>query len=202
MGARSSGSQRSGTSHSSSSSSFSSSDEPGILSALFRDRESAENAYQATLDMGYESDEINIVMSKDTREKYFHERSEGRSKMGSKALEGTGAGSAIGGGLGAAAGILAAIGTSITVPGLGIVIAGPLAAGLAGAGAGGITGGVIGALVGAGIPEERADTYESGIEKGHIVLTVKPHSEQEARELEEEWREHHGEEIHRSLENV
>jgi len=183
-------------------SSTGSSHRPGILSALFRDRESAEDAYQATLDRDYEPDEVNIVMSKETREQYFHDRSEGKSEMGNKALEGTGAGSAIGGGLGAAAGILAAIGTSITVPGLGLVIAGPLAAGLAGAGAGGITGGIIGALVGAGIPEERAETYESGIDEGHIVLTVRPHSEEDARELEDEWRKHQGEEIHRSLENV
>src|SRR5690625_2902698 len=81
-------------------SSTGSSHRPGILSALFRDRESAEDAYQATLDRDYEPDEVNIVMSKETREQYFHDRSEGKSEMGNKALEGTGAGSAIGGGLG------------------------------------------------------------------------------------------------------
>ena len=38
------------------------------------------------------------------------------------------------------AGIIAAIGTTLVIPGLGLVIAGPIAAGLAGAGAGSITG--------------------------------------------------------------
>src|SRR5437879_5713335 len=46
--------------------------------------------------------------------------------------------------------------TSIAIPGLGVIIAGPLAAGLAGAGAGALTGGLVGAFVGWGIPEEHA----------------------------------------------
>ena len=65
--------------------------------------------------------------------------------LGSKVMEGVGAGSAIGGVVGATVGILAAIGTSIVIPGLGLVLAGPIALGLAGAGAGAVTGGVLGA---------------------------------------------------------
>jgi hypothetical protein len=42
-------------------------------------------------------------------------------------------------------------------------VAGPIAAALAGAGAGSVAGGIIGGLVGAGIPEERARLYESGL---------------------------------------
>ena len=42
---------------------------------------------------------------------------------------------------------VAAAGTSLAIPGLGVVIAGPLAAALAGAGAGAATGGLLGAQV-------------------------------------------------------
>ena len=49
-----------------------------------------------------------------------------------------------------------AVGTPSLLPGINLVIAGPIAAALAGAGAGAVTGGVIGALVGVGIPEYRA----------------------------------------------
>ena len=56
-------------------------------------------------------------------------------------------------GVGAALAALFAVGTVVVVPGLGLVLAGPIAAALAGAGAGGVTGGLIGALIGAGIPE-------------------------------------------------
>jgi hypothetical protein len=83
------------------------------------------------------------------------------------------------------------------LPGLGLVVAGPIAAGLAGAGAGGLTGGVLGALVGAGIPEDRAKEYESGIKDGGIVMGVNPRSDDDATYLESEWRNFRGEKIYR-----
>ena len=71
--------------------------------------------------------------------------------------------------------------------GLGLVIAGPLAAGLAGAGAGALTGGLVGALVGWGIPEERVKKYEAGIKSGHILMGVKPRNADDASYFESEW---------------
>lgn len=170
--------------------------ETGMLTGMFRDRNSAENAYNSMDDRGYEPDEINLVMSKDTHDKYFSEDKE-ETELGNKAAAGTGTGSAIGGVVGAITGILAAIGTSIVIPGLGIVVAGPVAAGLAGAGAGGITGGIIGALVGWGIPKERAKIYESGIKDGHIVMGVQPKNEKDAAYFERQWGKNNGREIHR-----
>ncbi|MDP1815482.1 MAG: hypothetical protein Q8K92_13625, partial [Leadbetterella sp.] len=104
---------------------------------------------------------------------------------------------AIGGTVGAIAGIIAAVGTSIVIPGLGLVVAGPIAAGLAGAGAGGITGGIIGALVGSGLPEDRAKLYESGVKSGNIVMGVHPHNDEDAKYFEDNWRTNRAEEIHR-----
>ncbi|MBK6772767.1 MAG: hypothetical protein IPG78_11730 [Ignavibacteria bacterium] len=118
-------------------------------------------------------------MSNDTRNKYFKD-DDGETEVGTKAMEGAGTGSAIGGTIGAVAGVIAALGTSLIIPGLGIVLAGPIAAGLAGAGAGGITGGLIGALIGSGIPEERAKVYESGVKDGGIVMGVNPRNKEDA----------------------
>ena len=73
-------------------------------------------------------------------------------------------------------------------PGLGLVIAGPIAAGLAGAGAGGLTGGLIGALVGSGIPEDHAKEYEKRVKEGRILMTVKAKNEEDAEDIEESWR--------------
>jgi hypothetical protein len=64
------------------------------------------------------------------------------------------------------------VGTTLFLPGINLVIAGPIAAALAGAGAGGATGGLIGALIGAGIPEYRAKVYEAGIKGGGILIGV------------------------------
>lgn len=162
-----------------------------MLTGMFRDRDSAERAYRNLEERGYTKDDMNIVMSDETRKKHFE-----NTEMGNKALEGAGAGSAIGGTLGAIAGAVAAIGTSVLIPGLGLVVAGPLAAGLAGAGAGGITGGLIGALVGAGVPEEHAKAYEKGIKDGGILMSVKPRNQEDADYLQQQWRTYQGAEVH------
>lgn len=99
-----------------------------VVTGMFTDRESAERAYNSLASRGYSKDDINVIMSDETRHKYFPEGSGAAgTEFGSKALEGTGTGAAIGGTTGA----------------------------LVGAGAGGATGGLIGALVGSGIPEDR-----------------------------------------------
>jgi uncharacterized membrane protein len=172
-------------------------EENNLLTGSFRDRESAEQAYNRMKERGYTDDEINIIMSDATRKKYFDKDNKSESGFGNKAMEGASKGSVIGGTVGAVVGIIAAIGTSLVIPGLGIVIAGPIAAGLAGAGAGGITGGIVGALVGAGIPEDRAKEYEKGIKEGHIVMGVRPRSEEDAKYLEENWQQYHGEDIYK-----
>src|SRR5690606_1503453 len=159
-------------------------------------KEDAENAYSDLLNKGYNSDEISVLMSEETKNTHFKNR-EDQSDLGSKAMEKAGVGSAIGGTAGAIIGAIAAIGTSVAIPGLGLVIAGPLAAGLAGAGAGGLTGGLIGALVGSGIPKEKAEFYENKIKEGGIVLGVTPKTSDEKLEIANNWRSNYrGEEIH------
>lgn len=167
-----------------------------MLTGMFADRESTENAYNALHERGYSKDDINLVMSDETRKRHYSDEDD-HSELGTKAAESAGTGSAIGGTIGAIAGIIAAIGTSVVIPGLGLIIAGPLAAGLAGAGAGGITGGLIGALVGSGIPEDRAKVYESGIKDGHVVLGVHPKNDDDANYLEQNWKSNRGRDIYR-----
>jgi len=169
-----------------------------MLTATFKDRDSAERAYEALNQRGYTKDDINLMMSDDARKRHFGDNKDHdtNTDLGNKALEGAGAGSAIGGTLGAIAGAIAAIGTSLAIPGLGLVIAGPLAAALAGAGAGGLTGGLLGALVGAGFPEDRAKEYESNIKEGNIVMGVHPRNDEDARYLEQEWRKYDAQNLH------
>ena len=167
-----------------------------MLTGMFRDRENTESAYRSLRDRGYSDDEINVLMSDETRDKYY---TDGDSELaGNKALEGTGAGAAIGGTLGAIIGGIAAIGTNVLIPGLGLVVWGPIAAALAGAGAGGLTGGLVGALIGWGIPEDRAVEYEKGIRDGGTVLGVTPRSDEDAEYFENEWRTNYrGEHVYR-----
>ena len=170
--------------------------EPRVLTGMFRDRDTTEGAYRSLRDRGYSDDEINVMTSEDTRNRYWGDDPD--SELGSKALEGTGVGAITGGTLGAILGGAAAIGTNLVVPGLGLVVAGPIAAALAGAVAGGLTGGIAGALIGWGIPEERASLYEGGIREGGTVLGVTPRNDDDATFFENDWRDNYrGEHIYR-----
>jgi hypothetical protein len=159
-----------------------------LTTALFNDRESAEKAYDDLSSRGYDSKDINVVMSDDTRVKYFDETAGRETELGNKAAKGAGVGGAIGGTAVGIAAAVAAAGASIAIPGLGLVIAGPLAAGLAGAGAGAAAGGLVGAMVGWGIPEERVKDYETGIKKGGILVGVRPRSAEDAEYFEDQWK--------------
>src|SRR5690554_7580856 len=119
---------------------------PVFLTGSFNDPKSAEEAYNKLRERGYNDNQINIIMSEDSRKKYFRNDPTKDSGLKNKAKEGAGAGATVGGVIGATAGIIAAIGTSVVIPGLGLIISGPIAAGLAGAGAGSITGSIVGAL--------------------------------------------------------
>ncbi len=168
-----------------------------MLTGLFSDRDSAEKAYSTAKSRGYTDADMNLMMSDDTRKSWYADGDAADSELGSKALEGAGAGSAIGGTLGAIIAGIAAIGTSVLLPGLGLVVAGPIAAALAGAGAGGLTGGLVGALVGSGIPEERAKLYDEGLRNGGSVIGVNPKNEEDAAYFENEWRNNNGQHIYR-----
>lgn len=166
-------------------------DSRNIMSALFRDRDDAERAYQKILDIGYTREQITVLMNDEVRKSY-----ESTMTQSTKAAEGTGVGAVIGGTVGAIIGAIAAIGTSVVLPGLGLVVAGPLVAALVGAGAGGATGSLVGALIGWGIPEDIARGYETGLREGGVVLGFEPRSADEAKEIREVWLSYNGELLH------
>lgn len=151
---------------------------PALVTGLFKNRVAAESAVDAILKRGYSRDDISVLMSDATRTKEFAVQAK------SHAADGAGIGGALGTAVGAALAAIAAVGSTIFLPGINLVIAGPIAAALAGAGAGAVTGGVIGALVGAGIPEYRAKVYETGLREGGILLGVEARNEEEIETLE------------------
>ncbi|MDP9108413.1 MAG: hypothetical protein M3N23_05010 [Pseudomonadota bacterium] len=167
-----------------------------MVTGLFHDRSSAESAYQSVTDLGYDKKDVNLVMSDETRKRHFADDGSQKTELGTKAAEGAGIGGAIGGTLGAIAAAIAAVGTSLVLPGLGLVVAGPLAAAIAGAGAGGATGGLVGALIGWGIPEDRVKHYEEGIKQGGILMGVKARTDEDARRFEQEWKSKNGEHVY------
>ena len=170
-----------------------------LVTGLFPDRQSAEAAFHSAHERGYGKDDVNLAMSDETRQRHFGDNSNSgmQTELGNKAAEGAGIGGAIGGTIGAVLAGIAAMGTALVLPGLGLVVAGPLAAAVAGAGAGAAGGGLIGALIGWGMPEERVKHYESGIKNGGILMGLRAKNDEDASHLETRWREHRGEHVYR-----
>ncbi len=169
---------------------------------LFDNNEKAECAFDAVVNNGFDKDDVDVLMSDDTRDRYYADADVDDDDLGSKAAEGTGAGAAIGGTVGAVLAAIAAIGTSVVLPGIGLVVAGPLAAALVGGGAGGLAGGLIGALIGSGIPEEHAEVYETGVKSGGIVLRVTPESAERANAIADKWESCGGQQVYSSAAGV
>jgi hypothetical protein len=169
--------------------------EAGTVTGIFRNREDAEQAYNSLIRRGYDPNDIILLMSDKTHKTHFKDR-DNDTDLGNKAAEKAGVGSAIGGTAGAVIGAIAAIGTTVALPGLGLVIAGPIIAALTGAGAGGLAGGLIGGLVGAGIPKEHAVVYENSIKNGGIVVGVVPKSPEDRQAIGQDWRNYRGEGVY------
>lgn len=166
------------------------------LVGLFHNRDAAEQAFDDLRNAGYTREEINVVMSNETRDRYYANTGDTGSEVGNKAMEGLGTGATIGGIIGGIAGAIVAVGSNLVIPGLGLVIAGPIAGALAGLGAGGLTGGIVGALVGSGIPNDRAEQISKEIKTGKIMLSVKPHNLDDVVKFTRKWEQEEDAEVY------
>lgn len=165
----------------------SSGDRPMVM-GLFSDGPSAALAYQACVERGYDIGEVNVVMSEDTRQRFLADDSEITTLLARREAEGGELGGPKGGDIEIVVAIVAAVGAALAVPALGFVVAGPIAAALAGAGAAGLAGGLIGALGDWGIPHKRVRHYEAGIHDGGTLMMVEARSDEDARQIEQQWK--------------
>lgn len=135
---------------------------------IFQDSKHAGEAVAELKSAGFAND-ISIV-SKNPEDQDM-ETHEVKRDLGKEAIKGAAGGAAVGGTLGAIVALLAGAAT-FTIPGVGIAIAGPLAAAFTGAGMGAAGGSIVGALVDMGIPEDRAKQYEQYVSSGDVLVAV------------------------------
>jgi uncharacterized membrane protein len=128
-----------------------------MILALFPKKEDADEALFHLTDDGFKSEEISVIAREDRMEQYRSKRTKGDATV-------TGAL------LGGLAGLLI-VATPIVLPGVGVLVAGPLTA-LTGLALGTLTGGIIGALVDIGLSEPQARQYEKRIKEGGVLLSV------------------------------
>ncbi|RUR05045.1 hypothetical protein [Legionella sp. km772] len=144
---------------------------------VFHNKEAAEQAFEAALKLGYKPQEINVVMAEDSKKKYYSTQSQGEED----AAKSLAVGGVVGGTIGSTIGALIALGTNIALPGLGLVMVGPLA------GAGGVSGGLLGSLLGWGMPDNPPNPSAEKLKKGEILLIV--HENKNRGSLKEAWKE-------------
>lgn len=136
-----------------------------LVSGVVRTNAEASSLVDRLISAGFSRSQISIVMSDATRNRDF------ALHTGTKAGEGAAIGAASGGAIVAIAAGLAAVG-SVIIPGVGLLVAGPLAAAIAGAGAGAAVGGAVGGLIGLGIPEHEVRVFENALRQGAILIGV------------------------------
>ena len=142
------------------------------VTATFQDRPAADRAVHDLLAAGIVPDNISLVVSNSTRERFFQGQDGG---MESKAAQGAAIGGGVGAGLGAIAGGLVLGGVLTAVTGgaaLPFLVAGPLAAAISGAIGGTAVGTVVGGITGAGLSEPVAQNIDEGIRQGALVVAV------------------------------
>ena len=158
------------------------------VTGLFSDGQSAESAYQACARRGYETGDVNVVMSEETRKRLIHDGSGTTTHLAQRDAEGGELGGPTGGRVEILVTIFAAVGAALALPALGFVVAGPIAAALASAGAAGVAAGLIGTLGDWGIPQEGVRLYETGIRDGGILMMVEARSDEDARQIAQQWK--------------
>jgi hypothetical protein len=175
-----------------------------MVTGLFKDKDSAELAFQSVVDLGYDKSDINLVMSDKVRRRLLAHKAT-TDDPGAIDLEEAAAadvnnranktwGGPVGGTVGTLAPVVAAVGV-LLIPGFGIA-AGPVAIALAASAATGVAIGLMAMLINWGIPESRVKQYEAGLQAGGIVLGVKAHSDADALQIHQRWQECGAEHVH------
>ncbi len=133
-----------------------------VRAGVFSTPEAAERVISALLAAGFTKQQITVICSDDTKERYFREF-EHQEPAGAN----TQAAAATGGAIGATLGSVAAGAVGVATGGLPLLVAGGI-----GLMAGAIWGGFIGAMMTRGIEKEAANFYDQEVQRGKLLVTV------------------------------
>lgn len=139
---------------------------------------------------GVTRDHINMLMSDHTKKSFV------QLQENNKLPEGATTGAVTGGVLGAIIGGLTLLG-SLSVPGLGLLAAGPIVGALTGGAIGTAAGGVLGSLVGMGIPEHEAKVYADELQRENQVLVFAQVPDNQADDVRKLFEQFGGRQVHK-----
>jgi hypothetical protein len=132
---------------------------------VFNSVDDARKAVQELLNAGFTAEQITVVCSDETKERYFREF-EHQEPAGTFTPGATIAGATIGALLGG----LTVVASAIATGGLALWAAGPITAW-----AGGVAGGLVGAMMTRGVEKELANFYQQAVVSGQILVAAEAH---------------------------
>jgi len=133
-----------------------------IRAAVFSTVEQTKQAVARLLAVGFTKDQITVICSDDTKERFFREF-EHQEQAGSN----TPAAAATGGAIGATLGSLATGAVGLAIGGVPLIVAGGI-----GLMAGAVWGGFLGAMMTRGIEKEAANFYDQEVQAGKLLVAV------------------------------
>jgi hypothetical protein len=133
-----------------------------IRAAVYSTIAETRQAVSRLLAAGFTKDQITVICSDDTKERYFREF-EHQEKAGAN----TPAAAATGGAIGATLGSIATGAVGLAIGGVPLLVAGGI-----GLMAGAVWGGFIGAMMTRGVEKEAANFYDQEVQAGKLLVTV------------------------------
>src|SRR4051812_37570774 len=139
--------------------------DPELEVGVFDTVDEARRAVHELHNTGFSNDQITVVCSDETKERYFSEF-EHQHPAGTYTPTATIAGGTIG----AIVGGLAVLASAVATGSLALWAAGPITAW-----AGGVAGGLVGAMMTRGVEKELANFYQQAVIEGQILVAAEDH---------------------------
>jgi hypothetical protein len=132
---------------------------------VFNSVDDARQAVNSLLDAGFSTEQITVVCSDETKERYFHEFDH-QQPAGTH----TPTAAIAGGTIGAVLGGMTVVASALATGSLALWAAGPISAW-----AGGVAGGLVGAMMTRGVEKQLANFYQQSVLNGQILVAAEDH---------------------------
>jgi heat induced stress protein YflT len=137
-----------------------------LEAGVFDSVEDARRAVRGLIDAGFTNEQITVVCSDETKERYFSEF-EHQQPAGTYAP----AAAITGGTIGALLGGLTVVASAVATGGVTLWAAGPITMWF-----GGVAGGLVGAMMTRGVEKELANFYQQAVLSGQVLVAAEDHS--------------------------
>ncbi|MBE9464248.1 hypothetical protein ACFP1I_06360 [Dyadobacter subterraneus] len=167
---------------------------PGTVSGVFFTKKDADMAYHALLKLGHTHDDISVLMSDETLNKYERPHPEDAEEFVTSEEE-IEKEASIEKPKGTIINAIISITSMISIPGLGIAISNTLLKKIYNLTAEDSSEKTIGGILSSSVPEEHTDSYGDSMKEGGIIISVDPRNSQEKKAIVKNFRENNGQDI-------